>query len=167
VSLEFAVKNTDGWNSNAQAAFRAGFAFKSTTNVHLDVPIGSNVSGNYTGNQSAGLIGAGQQVTAVGGFVFDTNGNGVAGKTIKLFNTAVADCSGAAVASDTTGLDGFYFIWKSGSSQSDASATNLPSGVKFYVGVCNAPAGAFNAARYIDHKLANKEFDEEDFYITP
>ena len=71
VSYEFAVKNTDGWNANAQAMFRAGFAFKSTTNVHLDVPIGSNTSGNYTGNQSAGLIGAGQQVTAVGGFVFD------------------------------------------------------------------------------------------------
>ena len=72
VSYEFAVKNTDGWNANAQAMFRAGFAFKSTTNVHLDVPIGSNTSGNYTGNQAAGLIGAGQQVTAVGGFVFDT-----------------------------------------------------------------------------------------------
>ena len=48
VSYEFAVKNTDGWNANAQAMFRAGFAFKSTTNVHLDVPIGSNTSGNYT-----------------------------------------------------------------------------------------------------------------------
>ena len=131
------------------------------------MPIGSNTSGNYTGNQAAGLIGAGQQVTAVGGFVFDTNGNGVASKTIKLYNAAVTDCSGTAVASDTTQSDGFYFIWKSGSDQSAANPSNLSSGVKFYDGVCSTPVGSFSAARYIDHKLSNKEFDEEDFYITP
>jgi hypothetical protein len=167
VSYEFAVKNTDGWNTNAQAAFRAGFAFKSSTNVHLDVQLGSNPSGNYSGNQVAGLVGAGQQVTAVGGFVFDTNGNGVAGRTVKLYNTAVADCSGTAVASVTTQLDGFYFIYKTGPDQTDANPNNLPSGVKYYVGACSTPTGTFSAARYIDHKLANKEFDEEDFYITP
>jgi hypothetical protein len=161
------VKNTDGWNNNAQAAFRAGFAFKSTTNVHLDVPIGSNTSGNYTGNQVAGLIGAGQQVTAVGGFVFDASGTGVAGKTVKLYSTAVTDCTGAGVASDITQADGFYFMWKAGSLQTDANPSNLPPGTKFYVAVCSTPTGPFSAARYIDHKLANKEFDEEDFYITP
>jgi hypothetical protein len=166
VSYEFALKNTDGWNTNAQAMFRAGFAFKSSTNVHLDVPIGSNTSGNYSGSQAAGLVGAGQQVTAVGGFVFGTNGNGVAGKTVKLYNTQVADCSTTSVASTTTMSDGFYFIWKSGSTQLDTDP-NLASGVKYYAAVCSTPTGPFLAARYIDHKLANKEFDEEDFYVSP
>jgi uncharacterized repeat protein (TIGR01451 family) len=166
VSYEFALKNTDGWSANAQAMFRAGFAFKSTTNVHLDFPIGSNTSGNYTGNQAAGLVGAGQQVTAVGGFVFDTQGNGVGGRTVKLYNSQVADCSGPGVGSTTTQLDGFYFIWKTGPNQL-ATDPNLPSGVAYYEAVCSTPTGPFTVARYINHKLSNKEFDEEDFYITP
>jgi hypothetical protein len=165
VSYEFALKGTDGWSANAQTAFRAGFAFKSKTTVHLDQPLGSNPSGDYVGNQVAGIVGAGQQVTAVGGFVFDTNGNGLGGRTIKLYNAAVADCSGSGVASTTTQTDGFYFIYKTGSNQTDANPSNLPSGIRYYTGVCNGTTLTY--ARYIDHKLANKEFDEEDFYITP
>jgi len=61
-----------------------------------------------------------------------------------------------AVATYSTMADGFYF-------------KEVPSGIKYWVGVCSPsnPSGAFAAGRYIDHKLANKEFDEEDFYITP
>ena len=66
-----------------------------------------------------------------------------------------------------TQSDGFYFISKVGSDQTSTSASNLASGIKYYAAVCATPTGAFRAARYIDHKLANKEFDEEDFYVGP
>jgi hypothetical protein len=167
VNYDFRLKNTDGWPLNSQTMFRAGFTFKSTTLVTLDQPLGTNPLGIYTGNQVAGLVGAGQKVTAVGGFVFDTYGNGVAGATVKLFSSYVAgmNCTTpGVVASDNTSLDGFYFIWKKGSEQA-VGTTELPSGVKYYAMVCyNQPLNA-SSARYIPNKLSSKEFDEEDFYI--
>jgi hypothetical protein len=170
VSYDFRIKNTDGWASNASTLFRAGFAFKSTTLMTLDHPVRTNPAGTYTGNQATGLVGAGQQVTAVGGFVFDNAGNSVAGATVNLYKNSVSGVNCAApsatpgwVASDTTSLDGFYFIWKTGTDQANGT-TLLPSGTKYYVVVCSTqqptPSG-----RYIDHQLGNKEFDEEDFYI--
>ena len=36
LNLEFALKGTDGWQTTAQTAFRAGFSFKSQTQVTLD-----------------------------------------------------------------------------------------------------------------------------------
>ena len=36
LSLEFGIKGTDGWLATAQSAFRAGFSFKSQTQVTLD-----------------------------------------------------------------------------------------------------------------------------------
>ena len=43
LNLEFALKGTDGWQATAQTAFRAGFSFKSQTQVTLDAdfPIAS------------------------------------------------------------------------------------------------------------------------------
>jgi hypothetical protein len=37
--------------------------------------------------------------------------------------------------------------------------------VKYYAAVCSGTTQ--KAARYMSDKLGNKEFDEEDFYITP
>jgi hypothetical protein len=177
VNYEFRIKNTDKWAASAQQTFRAGFAFKSTTQITLDsnfgigTPLASLAGKTYTGNQAVGLVGAGQQVTAVGGFLFDTNGNGVAGATIRLFDTMPSGnaCSLtlAARAETTSESDGFYFIWKNGTGQSSTTAANLPSGIRFYEAICGLPFDqAYWPARYIDHKLANKEFDEEDFYIS-
>ena len=47
------------------------------------------------------------------------------------------------------------------------AGNNLASGIKYYAAVCNLSiAPQYWPARYIDHKLANKEFDEEDFYVS-
>jgi hypothetical protein len=170
VMYQFAVEGTDGWASTAQTMFRAGFSFKSAATVHLDTQINGNPSGNYSSNQVAGLVGAGQQVTAVGGFVYDRNGNGVPGATIRLFNSAsVASCATTntnVVAQDVTTPDGFYFIWAAGLIQS-GSTNSLPSGSQYYVMVCNLTLPQPNwPARSMDHKLGNKEFDEEDFYVS-
>jgi hypothetical protein len=133
----------------------------------LDHPLKTHLAGIYTGNQVAGLVGAGQKVTAVGGFVFDRSANGIAGATVKLFtsNVGVTNCDSTTgfVASDVTSADGFYFIWKTGTDQVNGT-TVLPSGTKYYVTICYN--GGISSARYIDHKLDNKEFDEEDFYIV-
>ncbi len=165
VKLEFRWKNTDGWASTSQTMFRAGFAFRSLTIVELDstFPIASLAGKSYTGTQVVGLVGAGQKVTAIGGFAFDTLGNPITGAVVKVWNSAPANCGVAPVAEFTTLSDGFYFMWKTGSTQL-ATDPNLPYNVKYYVGVCKADGTTFAAARYIDHKLANKEFVEEDFY---
>src|SRR5258708_28938413 len=97
--------------------FRAGFAFRSRTvvNIGSTFPVVSLRNTSYVGNDVAGITGAGQQVTAVGGFVFDNAGAGIAGSTVKLYNAAVANCSASGdVGSAITMSDGFYFIWKTG-----------------------------------------------------
>ncbi len=180
LSLEFALKNVDNWPATAQTAFRAGFAFKSTTTVQLDsdFPIAALRDAKYVGNDAAGLTFAGQKVTAVGGFLFDTNGAGIGGATVKLFDTAPTPgtaCTATPRSSYVTDPDGFYFIFKNGlNTMASSGANDLPSGLKYYLAVCDASAGnpptavpnAYLPARYIDHKLGNKEFDEEDFYIS-
>jgi hypothetical protein len=164
VNYEFRFKNTDGWALNAQQTFRAGFAFKSFEGVTFDptFPITSLQGKTYTGNQAVGLVGAGQQSTAVGGFVFDTAGQGLSGILVKLYNAApaTADCLAVGtVATAITDADGFYFI------ETTTTSALLPSGVQYFTVVCN-PTNAAVAGRMIDHKLANKEFDEEDFYLN-
>jgi hypothetical protein len=153
VNYEFALKNMDLWGSNAQTSFIAGFAFKSTVIVQLDAtfPIVSLANHIYAGNQSTGLVGAGQQVTAIGGFVFDNFGNGVAGATIKIYAAAQPSCGATTVPTATapTMGDGFYFA-------------PVVDGTKWWVGICSS-SGSSLAGRFIDHKLAKKEFDEEDF----
>jgi hypothetical protein len=162
VNYEFALKNMDLWGSNAQTAFMAGFAFKSTTTVQLDAtfPIASLANQIYTGNQATGLVGAGQQVTAVGGFIFDSFGNGVANATIKFYAAAQTSCTATTglTTTVTTMADGFYFA-------------PVAAGTRWWVGICSPTSpnsGSFLGGRLIDHKLAQKEFDEEDFnYVNP
>ena len=52
---------------------------------------------------------------------------------------------------------------------SDPDTNTLPSGIQYYVKVCDVPSiPTVNwPARSIDHKLGNKEFDEEDFFVSP
>ncbi len=174
LSLEFAPKGTDGWLASAQSAFRAGFSFKSQTSVTLDstFPIPSLRNMTYIGNDAAGIVGAGQQYTAIGGFIYDTNGAGIPNANVKLFNTAPTPstmCTTATpVASYLSDPDGFYFIANTGVNVPNMAGNNLPSGIKYYVAVCDVPgvANGYWPARYMSDKLNNKEFDEEDFYIS-
>ena len=98
------------------------------------------------GNDIAGLTGAGEQVTAVGGFVFDQNGqgigsvntNGFTNAKVRLFNTAPTHRRPGARPprpSPSTPLDpdGFYFI------RDTPSSSTLPYGIKYYVAVCECP----------------------------
>ena len=143
----------------------------------------------YTGSHALGLTFAGERVTAVGGFVFDPSANGRPNITVRLFsqvptsanrcNSALAYGSGYYVASYVTGADGFYFIWQNGTQhQRPATGTNtLPSGFKYYVALCDftGPPGSGTAmpfaplywpARSMNNSLGNKEFDEEDFFVS-
>ena len=72
------------------------------------------------------------------------------------------------VASYLTDPDGFYFIANTGVNVPNMTGNNLPSGIKYYVAVCDVPgvADGYWPARYMSDKLNNKEFDEEDFYIS-
>jgi hypothetical protein len=83
------------------------------------------------------------------------------------------------VASYTTGADGFYFIWQKNVDNTNATTgTNtLPSGYKYYLALCDltgAPgsgtampfAQLYWPARSMSHTLSNKEFTEEDFYVS-
>jgi hypothetical protein len=155
VNYQLGPDNTDGWANNAQTAFIAGFAFKSTTTVQVDpgttlaTLLGSATT--YTGSQAAGLVGAGSRVTAIGGFVFDGNGNGLL-REIRFYTAAqIVGNACAAAPSTLTMSDGFYFA-------------PVADGTKWWVGVCNG--GTIEAGQFIDHKLAKKEFDEEDFYVN-
>jgi hypothetical protein len=131
----------------------AGFAFKSNTTVSLDnnPQLGTLASKVYTNAQAAGLVGAGQQVTAIGGFVFDSNGNGVAAATIKV--CALANCTTAPSYTINTMGDGFYIV-------------PVADGTKWWVGAYAPSSGPLLSGRFIDHRLAKKEFDEEDFYVN-
>jgi hypothetical protein len=177
LSLEFGLKGTDGWNAAAQSAFRAGFSFKSQTQVSLDstFPIPSLANKTYVGNDVAGIVGAGQQYTAIGGFAYDTNGAGIGGALVRVFNsmpTPSTMCSASpsqpVVAWYSTDADGFYFIGNKLDNNVNNTGNNLPSGIKYYVALCEVPGvtPGFWPARYMSDKLNTKEFDEEDFYVS-
>ena len=154
VSYSFGLDGTDGWAASAQTTFAAGFVFKSTTTVQIDAatPLAARVrAGTFSGTQAAGLVGAGQQVTAVGGFVLDGSGNGVTA-TVQIFGapqTIGAACP-AAPYSTTTASDGFYVL-------------PVPDGTRWWVGVC--AGGTLQAGRLMDRPIQKLEFDEEDFVI--
>jgi hypothetical protein len=169
VKYELRIKDTDGWALNAETTFRAGFSFRSRTTITLDntFPIVSLRNKTFIGNQVAGIVGAGQNVTAIGGFLYDRNGGPIAGASVKLFNSASgASCSAGGVASTTSAADGFYFISNLGSNQ--ATGNTLPSGIKYYVMTCDVPGigQPYWPARSINNNLGNKEFAEEDFLIS-
>ena len=73
----------------------------------------------------------------------------------------------------TTQSDGFYFIWNHGRQRRpariDPVTNTLPVGHPVLrQGLRRARHPEVNwPARSIDHKLGNKEFDEEDFFVSP
>jgi hypothetical protein len=204
VNLQSALtlKNNSGWAANAQNLFRAGFPFRSVTKITLDQnfglmckppnstnctdPKGFNAAfggKSFSGPQALGLVLAGKQVTAIGGYAFDQNAYGISGANVLLFNSQAdaqaANCSTSdprVVGWMPTQSDGFYFIDNTGLNPGLTDPNNLPFNVQYYIAVCNVPGVPPTnwPARYINPgpgggpgKLGNKQFDEEDFFISP
>jgi hypothetical protein len=171
--LEFRWKDSGGWAPapDPKLYFYSGFAFKSTSTASFP----NAVPSLRTSFESAGLVAAGQRVTAAGGFLFDGGSNPVGNYRVRLFTT-VADASAptacaatnpAVVAEAQTMLDGFWFVWKKGSNQGNLSAPDLPSKVQYSLVVCdNAATPAAVATRTMAGKMPDKEFDQEDFRLT-
>ena len=105
----------------------------------------------YVGNDVAGLTGAGESITAVGGFVFDQNGQGVgssntsdvpgmtrlarsASSAPRLRRPPAARTATPAYSYSLDG-DGFYFV----SSTTTPPSSTLPPNVKYYLAVCDVP----------------------------
>ena len=187
ISFEFALKGTDSWAVNAATAFRAGFPFKSQTLVKLDAdfPIASLADKTYVGNDVAGLSGAGEQITAIGGFVFDQNGmgiganntvNGLLNATIRVYNTAPSTANRCAPYGSPNDASPRPRPMRTASTSSGRAATtrpwpaapNLLSGWRYYVMVCDVTGvpSPYWPARSIGHTLGNKEFEEENFYVS-
>ncbi|MGH7511757.1 MAG: YDG domain-containing protein [Gemmatimonadales bacterium] len=171
--LEFRWKDSGGWapSPDPKLYFYSGFAFKSTSTGYFP----SVAPSVRTSFESAGLVAAGQKVTAAGGFVFDVGSNPVANYRVRLFNTS-ADASAPnacalvnanVVSETTTMLDGFWFVWKKGNNQANLAAPDLPSKVQYSMVVCdNAPTPAVVASRTMSAKMPDKDFDQEDFRLT-
>ncbi len=173
VGFRFGLAGTSGWERNAAAAFRAGFAFRSQTRVTLGAELATaSVAGpTYVGTNVAGLSGAGQRTTAVGGFVFGRGGAGIRNARVRLCvaHTAARRCSGADwVAETTTNADGFYFIWKRGADQSVAGPFGLPSGMRTYVAVWDGVGGPWPGApgRWIRNALSYAQFEAVNFFVS-
>ena len=138
VNYEFRLKGTDNWATTAESAFRAGLHVQVGQHGHPRqqlpdrLPARQDLHGQPGGRSHRRR---GQNVTAIGGFLYDTNGNAIAGATVKLYNSAPAtQCGSGAVASYTTAADGFYFIWATGDNSTvPPTVNNLPSGIKYYV----------------------------------
>jgi hypothetical protein len=174
--FQFRMTGTDGWptNPDAKLFFRAGFSFAETTSVTFSSPATTKSS-----NLSFGVVGAGQKVTAVGGYAYDQNANGIPGLSVRLFKTpppanttpgaAVSWCGASDpynhVAQDTTQGDGFFFIWRTGDNQANNSAPTLPSGVQYTVVLCGTASSVENARYTLANKLGNQEFNEVDFRL--
>ncbi len=174
VDVAFGLTGSDGWAANAATAFRAGFPFTAQTRVTLDAdfPIASLAGRTYVGNDVAGLTGAGERMTAIGGFVFDQNGKGIANAKVRLYATvppAAKRCTAAGrVAETTTDGNGFYFLWKRGANQSLPGAPGLLPGRRYYVAVCTVGGvrSAYWPGRSIGHKLGIGELGTQSFYLS-
>jgi hypothetical protein len=200
-----AAKGNSGWAANAQNLFRAGFPFRSSSTITLDSDFGlkckppnSNTNctdpkgfnaayagKSFSGAQALGLVFAGKQVTAIGGYSFDQNAFGISNALVTLWNsnpgTPSAVCqpgdpstwSGPhPVAWANTQNDGFYFIENQGFNDvtpPNPDPNSLPFNVTYYMLICNASkAPSVNwPARSEGQKLGNRQFDEQDFFISP
>jgi hypothetical protein len=161
MTFEFRWKKTMNWSADSSLWFFSGFPFKATVQAIFTSPAVTK-----TGYFTVGLVGAGQRVTAVGGFAFNGLAHPTTGLIVRLFDSTkpVAACSSSTnlVAQDTINADGFYFIWRKGTIQDTAGVNDLPDGVKYVVQICNG--GTEVARRTMRDKLGKREFDEEDFY---
>jgi hypothetical protein len=156
--FHFRLKGTDGWHANSQQVFFAGFVFRATTAVNF----GTNVQ---TVSDATGLFAAGKKATAVGGYVFNgaTAGEGY---RIRLFTKRTdASCTidTKLVAQDIVDANGFYYLWRSGSNQSNMTAPSLPSGVQYAVQLCNGTSQI--DLKTTDNKLRDKELEQVDFEL--
>jgi hypothetical protein len=141
----------------------------------------------YRGSQALGLAFAGERLTAVGGFAFDAGAQGIDGVTVRAFSVKPAGnaCdpslvagTGTFMADYTTGPDGFYFLWQKGHNDGSGTGVNtLPSGYRYYLALCDLTAapGAgtvlpfdqlYWPARSMASTLGNREFVEEDFFVS-
>jgi hypothetical protein len=176
-SFELRAKGTDNWPTtpDAKLFFRAGFSFRETTVVTF-----TNPATTRSADLAFGVVGAGQKVTAVGGYAYDLNMNGISGLKARLFNASPGAppasvgagsqpwCSSSfaasgAVAEDTTQTDGFFFVWKRGADQSSAAAAALPANVQYVIVLCGSTYE--NARSTLTNKLSNQEFDEVEFRL--
>lgn len=170
--LEFRWKESGNWaaSPDPKLYFYSGFAFKSTSTANFP----NVVPSVRTSTQSAGLVAAGQRVTATGGFIFDPAGNPAADYHVRVFSlasdgsaaNACAAANSKVVADAKVSADGFWFIWKTGFDQLNTAAPVLPSKVQYSMVVCGpgtTPASV--AARTMSSKLPDKEFDQEDFSL--
>jgi Bacterial Ig-like domain (group 3) len=162
LTFEFRWKKTLNWSADSSLWFFSGFPFKATVQAIFTSP-GVTRTGYFT----VGLVGAGQRVTAVGGFSFNGLAQPTTGLIVRLFDSTkpVAACGTTTnlVAQDTVNADGFYFIWRKGTDQGTAGANDLPDGVKYIIQICNGNTQV-GTLRTLTNKLGKKEFDEEDFY---
>jgi hypothetical protein len=164
MTFESRWKKSLNWDQNASLFFFSGFPFKATMQVNFTTP-----SATSTGYLTAGLVGAGQRVTALGGFSFNQLAQPTTGLIVRLFNLAadVLPCGTTSatkpVSTDIVNADGFYFIWRKGTDQGPAGTNDLPDGVKYVIQTCN-DSSQLGPLRTLANKLGKKEFDEEDFY---
>jgi hypothetical protein len=141
--LEFRWKESANWaaSPDPKLYFYSGFAFKSTSTANFP-----NVAPSVRiSMQSAGLVAAGQRVTAAGGFIFDPAGNPAADYHVRLFNlpgdasaaNACAAVNSKVVADTKVSADGFWFVWKNGFDQMNTAAPPLPSKIQYSMVVCS------------------------------
>jgi subtilisin family serine protease len=161
-NFEFRLRGTDLWDPSAKLYFFAGFPFRSATTVTYG-------GASQTSIDAAGIVGAGNRMTAVGGFVFNPYGEPGTSMTVRLFNSLAAanaaSCASTSnvVAQDIVDLTGFYFIWRTGALNDAAGQANLlPSGVQYAVQLCNG-ATQVGPIKATENKLHNQEFEQVDF----
>ena len=169
VKFDFRPKDTD-WPANKKPDlnFRAGFNF--VLKKMFTYGYGTQYAQTFTAQDNVVGVGVGKRVTAIGGFAF-VGTLPATGHTVRLFNNAAGAgispsapyglCTAAPVASNVVDGDGFYFISRLGANQDDTGAPALPSGVAYVVQLCNGTTAV--TARTLRNRLADKEFDEEDF----
>jgi len=119
-----------------------------------------------TATDAARLIGAGQKVTAIGGYVFNGIGAPGVNDKVRLFTKASdASCTvdTKLIAQDVVDATGFYYIWRTGMNQHNNTAPSLPSGMQYAVQLCSGSSQL--GLKMIDSKLGNKEF-EQVLYVT-
>jgi hypothetical protein len=156
INFQFRLKGVDGWDPNSKTLFYAGFVFRADSSV----TVGSNVQ---KAADATGIVGAGNKSTSIGGFALN-GATPLTGYTVRLLNQpSDASCTNNTklIAQDVVAVNGFYYIWRTGTDQRSSTAPSLPDGAQYTVQLCNGGTQVGVAA--IDHKLKAKEFEQIDF----
>ena len=91
VHLDYTLKGTCGHPTNSPTMFRRPYTFPTTVNAVVEM--------------APTLIAQGKKVTAIGGFLSDTNGFAKGGLTVTIY-----DSSNIIKGTDVSSADGFYFV---------------------------------------------------------